>query len=193
MRKYTNAAFIPQTLKRSIMNKYFLLFLFSWFTFSCTSIPQGIEPVKDFDKARYLGTWYEIARLDHPFERGLEQISATYTVRQDGGIDVLNKGFSIEDQKWTEANGKAYFVGDEQIGHLKVSFFGPFYASYVVAELDKEEYQWAMVTGPDTDYLWFLSRQPKLPAATIAKLKQTAAEAGFNVDSLIYVKHNSDQ
>jgi apolipoprotein D and lipocalin family protein len=175
------------------MNKYFLLFLFSWFIFSCTSIPKGIEPVQDFDKARYLGKWYEIARLDHPFERGLEQISATYTLREDGGIDVLNKGFNIEEQEWTEANGKAYFVGDEQIGHLKVSFFGPFYASYVIAELDKEGYQWAMVTGPDTDYLWFLSRQPSIPAATIEKLKQKANEAGFNVDSLIYVTHTSDE
>ena len=109
---------------------------------ACTSIPPGITPVKDFDKARYLGTWYEIARLDHPFERGLEKISATYTLRDDGGVDVLNQGLEVATGEWPQAHGTAYFVGPDTVGHLKVSYFGPFYASYVVAQLDTD-YQYA--------------------------------------------------
>jgi apolipoprotein D and lipocalin family protein len=175
------------------MNKYFLIFLLSSLVLSCTSIPEGIKPVTGFEKERYLGTWYEIARLDHPFERDLERISATYDLREDGGIAVLNKGYNTKEKKWTEAKGKAYFVTDDQTGHLKVSFFGPFYASYVIAELDQEGYQWAMVTGPDTDFLWLLSRNPTMQPAVIDQLKQKAKEAGFNVDSLIYVNHNSDE
>lgn len=179
--------------KRFIMKNYFLLFFISIFVFSCTSIPDGIKPIEGFEKERYLGKWYEIARLDHPFERGLEQISATYTMRDDGGIAVLNKGFNVAEKKWTEAKGKAYFVADEKTGHLKVSFFGPFYASYVIAALDLKEYQWAMVTGPDTDYLWFLSRQPNMPYKVFEALKTQAKQAGFNTDELIYVNHTSDE
>ena len=94
---------------------------------SCTSIPNGITPVKNFELEKYLGKWYEIARLDHPFERGLSDISATYSLREDGGVNVVNRGFSIEKQKWQDADGKAYFVDKTDEGHLKVSFFGPFY------------------------------------------------------------------
>lgn len=156
---------------------------------ACTSIPQGITPVSDFDKSRYLGTWYEIARLDHPFERGLEQISATYSVRDDGGIDVLNQGYEIVAGEWTQANGKAYFVGDDTIGHLKVSFFGPFYASYVIAQLDSN-YQYALVTGPDTDYLWILSRTKFLEPSIIDKLLNFAESKGYDTSAMIYVKHD---
>lgn len=156
---------------------------------ACTSIPPGVTPVSDFDKSRYLGTWYEIARLDHPFERGLEQISATYSVRDDGGIDVLNQGFEVASGEWSTANGKAYFVGDDTVGHLKVSFFGPFYASYVIAQLD-EDYQYALVTGPDTDYLWILSRNKVLYPSIIDKLLNFAESKGYDTGAMIYVKHD---
>lgn len=155
---------------------------------ACTSVPENITPVTGFEKARYLGKWYEIARLDHSFERGLAQVTAQYSQTSDGGIRVLNKGYNIAEQRWEEAEGKAYFVTDEQIGHLKVSFFGPFYASYVIAELD-EEYQYALVTGPDTDYLWILARTPDLAKATVNRLVQKAQNAGFATDGLIFVKH----
>ena len=156
---------------------------------ACTNVPSGITPVQDFDKARYLGTWYEIARLDHPFERGLEQISATYTLRDDGGIDVLNQGLEVATGEISQANGKAYFVADERVGHLKVSFFGPFYASYVIAQLD-DNYQYALVTGPDTDYLWILSREKTLGPEITNKLLAFAEQKGFDTQSMIYVKHN---
>ena len=155
---------------------------------ACTSVPENITPVTGFEKARYLGKWYEIARLDHSFERGLTKVTAQYSLQPDGGIRVLNKGYNVAEQRWKEAEGKAYFVTDEQIGHLKVSFFGPFYASYVIAELD-EEYQYALVTGPDTDYLWILARTPDLAEATVNRLVQKAQNAGFNTDGLIFVKH----
>ncbi|MFA0071671.1 lipocalin family protein, partial [Vibrio breoganii] len=108
------------------------------------------------------GTWYEVARLDHSFERGLSNISAEYSLRDDGGVKVVNRGYSLEKGEWNEAEGKAYFVEESDQGYLKVSFFGPFYGAYVVFELDKEGYQYAFVSGPDTDYLWLLSRTPEV-------------------------------
>lgn len=154
----------------------------------CTGIPEGIEPVSDFEKSRYLGKWYEIVRLDHSFERGLDQVTANYTLRKDGGIDVINRGFNQETGEWEEAKGKAYFVSDDSTGHLKVSFFGPFYASYVVASLDKVNYQYALVTGPDTGYLWVLSREPSLSEEKVEELLKIARDAGFDLSDLIYVQ-----
>ena len=111
---------------------------------------------------RYLGKWYEVARLDHSFERGMNQVTADYSMREDGGVKVLNQGYLVEDDEWKSAEGKAYFVESEDTGYLKVSFFGPFYGSYVVFELDKQDYQYAFISGPNHDYLWFLSRTPEV-------------------------------
>lgn len=154
----------------------------------CTGIPKGITAVEGFDAKRYLGTWYEIARLDHRFERGLSNISATYSMRQDGGLKVLNKGWNVADSKWKEAEGKAYFVGSPSTGQLKVSFFGPFYGGYTIFELDKKDYAYAMVTGPNKSYFWLLSRTKHLPPATLARLLERAKQLGFATDQLIFVK-----
>lgn len=155
----------------------------------CTGLPAGVEPVRGFELERFLGTWHEIARLDHPFERGLERITASYTRRDDGGVRVLNRGYDVNSGTWREAEGKAYFIGPSDVGRLKVSFFGPFYGSYNVMALDQEGYQWAMVCGPDTDYLWILSREPQLPEAVLEHLLALASERGFETDQLIYVEH----
>ena len=104
---------------------------------ACTSVPEGIDPITGFETERYLGTWYEIARLDHSFERGLSNVTATYNRRDDGGIEVINRGFKDKSGEWDDATGKAYFAGNEDVGHLKVSFFGPFYGSYIIFELQK--------------------------------------------------------
>jgi apolipoprotein D and lipocalin family protein len=157
---------------------------------SCTGIPEGITAVDGFDVNRYLGTWYEIARLDHRFERGLENISATYTLREDGGIDVLNKGWDVKAGKWQEAQGKAYFVEQPDKGRLKVSFFGPFYGGYNIIDLDKKDYAYSMVTGPDRSYLWILSRTRQLPETTLQALLERAKALGFATDQLIFVKHD---
>lgn len=155
----------------------------------CTSVPEGVTPVTGFEADRYLGTWYEIARFDHSFEQGLSRVSATYSKRDDGGIKVLNKGYDAVSGEWDEAEGRAYFVGEETTGHLKVSFFGPFYASYVIAELDKDNYQYSLVTGPDRSYLWILARQPELSDEVRTYLIEKATSLGYATDALIWVEH----
>ena len=153
----------------------------------CTGIPQGIDPVEDFDVDRYLGTWYEIARLDHSFERGLSNVTATYTSRADGGIDVLNRGYDREKGSWKEADGKAYFLGDRDVGRLKVSFFGPFYGGYNIIALDREDYSWSVVCGPERSYFWILSRRPQMEAGLREELIRFAADRGFDTAGLILV------
>ncbi|ALO44967.1 lipocalin family protein [Pseudohongiella spirulinae] len=156
---------------------------------ACLGAPDGVAPVKGFELNRYLGTWYEIARLDHSFERGLERVTANYTMRDDGGVRVLNRGFSVSDQAWEEAVGKAYFVEDDNTGYLKVSFFGPFYGSYVIFELEQDNYDYAFISGPDTSYLWLLARTPEVAPEVIEQFERQAGRLGFDVDSLIYVEH----
>ncbi len=158
------------------------------FLSGCTHAPKGIEPVTGFDLERYLGRWYEIARLDHSFERGLDRVTADYSLRDDGGIDVVNRGYDTRNDKWKSAEGRAYFVGDPGTAHLKVSFFGPFYGAYVVFELDPD-YRYALVSGPDRGYLWILAREPDLDQSTIDRLVTRATELGFPTDELIVVPH----
>ncbi|MDV6250083.1 lipocalin family protein [Vibrio sp. EA2] len=155
--------------------------------FGCTSKPDGIEPVQNFELKPYLGKWYEIARLDHSFERGLSNVTAEYELREDGGVTVINRGYSKQEQNWSQAEGKAYFVDDSSSGHLKVSFFGPFYSSYIIFELD-EDYNYAFISGYNRDYLWLLSRKPEVDSATLDRFKQVAQEKGFDVGELILVE-----
>jgi apolipoprotein D and lipocalin family protein len=154
----------------------------------CTGYPDNIKPVKDFQLEKYLGTWYEVARLDHSFERNMQQVTATYTMRDDGGVRVLNQGYDTKKQSHKDAVGRAYFVQDERTGHLKVSFFGPFFGSYVVFELGSD-YQYAFVAGNDYDYLWLLARTPQVEAAVKQRFVELAAEKGFAIDELIWVQH----
>lgn len=170
----------------AVLKRWFLVAALIGLT-GCTGLPEGIEPVSGFESDRYLGTWYEIARLDHSFERGLTNVRAEYSRNEDGSIKVINRGYNAEEGKWEEADGRAVFVEDEKTGHLKVSFFGPFYASYVVFELDKEEYSFAYVTGYNRDYLWFLSRTPEVSEEAIASFRDRATAEGFNLSELILV------
>ncbi|MGO4999907.1 lipocalin family protein [Oceanisphaera sp. W20_SRM_FM3] len=153
----------------------------------CTGKPEGVTPVTNFDAQRYLGTWYEIARLDHSFERGLEQVAAEYKMRDDGGIRVLNRGVDASSGEPKEAEGKAYFVNNPSEAHLKVSFFGPFYGSYVVFELD-DAYQYAFVAGYNHDYLWLLARTPTISPELKAQFEAKAKALGFATEQLIWVK-----
>lgn len=152
----------------------------------CTGMPPGVVPVQNFELQRYLGTWYEIARLDHSFERGLEAVTASYTRNGDGSVAVLNRGYRPQESTWEEAEGVARFVDEETTAHLEVSFFGPFYSSYVVFELG-EEYEYAFVSGYNRDYLWLLSRTPEVDEAVKARFVARAAELGFAVDELLMV------
>lgn len=154
----------------------------------CTGIPDGVEAVKGFDVNRYLGTWYEIARLDHPFERGLSKVRAEYTLREDGGINVTNMGFDRRKKEWKTATGKAYFVEGPDVGRLKVSFFGPFYGGYNILELDSN-YSHALVCGPSRKYLWILARKPEMEENVKAVLVEKARSLGFDTSGLIFVEH----
>jgi apolipoprotein D and lipocalin family protein len=167
-----------------------LLTALAVFLTACTGAPDGVEVVSGFDLNRYLGTWYEIARLDHSFERGLSNVTANYSLREDGGVKVVNRGYDAEKNEWEETEGKAYFLGDENIGQLKVSFFGPFYGGYNVVELDSD-YRYSLVAGPDRSYLWILARTPELDEATLERLVAKARELGFPTDELIMVEHDS--
>ena len=168
------------------MRRLFLILCVALLT-GCVAVPDGIQPVSGFQPERYLGTWYEIARLDHGFERGMSRVTAEYRRRDDGGIDVVNRGYLADTKTWKQADGKAYFVQSPDIGYLKVSFFGPFYGSYVVFELDRQDYRYALVAGPDRSYLWLLARSPTLDAATRERLVARAKAAGFDTQKLIFV------
>lgn len=153
----------------------------------CVGIPEGIRPVGGFQLDRYLGTWYEIARLDHSFERGLSRVTADYSLRAGGGVRVVNRGYSEAEKRWKEAEGKAYFVRGRDEGYLKVSFFGPFYGSYVVFELDREGYQYAFVTSSSRSYLWLMARTPTVSQEVTDRFVGRARELGFDTGKLIFV------
>ncbi len=154
----------------------------------CLAVPDGIEPVDNFELNRYLGKWYEIARLDHSFERGLEAVSAEYSLRDDGGIRVINSGYNTDTQANQEAEGRAYFVEQPNLGYLKVSFFGPFFGSYVIFELD-ENYQYAFIAGNTTNYLWLLARTPEVSQELVNQFISRATQLGFDTSQLIFVDH----
>ena len=166
--------------------RYGLVGMFCLVLMGCTGIPEGIEPVTDFDQERYLGTWYEIARLDHSFERGLSEVTATYRANPDGSIAVLNRGFDQEEARWREAEGVARFVDSSTVAHLKVSFFGPFYGSYIVFELG-ENYEHAFVSGFNREYLWLLSRSPQVSDTLRNEFLETITKLGVAPYDLVWL------
>jgi len=172
------------SLLKKFNSRNFVVGFLTTLLLGCVSIPAGIQPVTGFDAERYLGTWYEIARLDHRFERGLYNVTATYTQKSDGSIKVENRGYVRKSSEWKSAIGKAKFVSDAETGHLKVSFFGPFYGSYVVFELD-ENYQYAFVSGNNRKSLWFLSRQRDPAPELLEKFRASAESLGFDLATLI--------
>lgn len=169
------------------MRGMFIL-VFSLLIGSCLKIPEGVKPVENFDPERFQGKWYEIARLDHSFERGLERVTAEYELQEKGRISVINRGYNVSKDKWSQAKGRAYYAGKEGVGFLKVSFFGPFYGSYVIFELD-ENYQYAFVSGASTSYLWLLARTPEVNKHIIDRFVELSSELGFDTEELIFVKH----
>lgn len=156
---------------------------------SCASIPKGATAVKPFDKEKYLGKWYEIARLDFKFERDLNNTTATYSINKDGSIRVDNRGYNYKTNQWKQAVGKAKFRADENEAALKVSFFGPFYTGYNVIALDNA-YKYALVAGKDLSYLWILSRETEIPETVKQNYLKIAADLGYKTSNLVWVEHN---
>lgn len=158
-------------------------------TLSCSSLQKGAVAVTNFDKGRYLGKWYEIARLDFKYERGLNNTSAEYTLNENGTIRVENRGYNYKEGKWRVAIGKAKFVKSESVAMLKVSFFGPFYGGYNVIAIDPE-YKYSLVSGSSLKYLWILSREKSIPDDIREKYLKIAEGIGYKTSDLIWVEHN---
>ena len=167
------------------MKKIFFVALLASIFAGCDSAEVDNSTVKTVDLNRYLGYWYEIARFDHPFERGLDYAMAHYTLRDDGKIDVLNTG--IKDGGAEDAKGIAKTT--DVVGLLRVSFFGPFYGDYRIMMLD-ENYQYALVGGNNSKFLWILSRTPQLDDATRTLILAEADRRGYDTGKLIWVKQH---
>lgn len=158
---------------------------------SCTTIPRGVSAVEPFEKEKYLGKWYEIARIDFKYEKDLNNTTAEYSLNKDGSIRVENKGYNPKKGKWVQAIGKAKFVGDDNIAMLKVSFFGPFYSGYNVIAIDAG-YQYALVAGASFKYLWILSRKTTIPEEIKTEYLKIATDFGYEVPELLWIEHGGD-
>jgi len=152
----------------------------------CQGLPEGAAAVRPFDAARYLGTWHEIARLDHRFERGLSQVTAEY-IDEGRRIRVVNRGWDAASGHWKQAVGRALPAGDPDEGRFKVSFFGPFFGAYNILALDPD-YSLALVSGSDTRWLWILAREPQVARDRLEPLLEKARALGFPWDELIWVE-----
>lgn len=177
-------------LSRRLLRLLGLLLATLWLALAgcSTSPPTNVKVVTPFDLSRYLGKWYEIARLDHSFERDMNRVTAQYSLNVDGSVNVLNRGFNTKEQAWDEAIGRAELTQGPDKGALKVSFFGPFYAGYFIVALDPN-YRWAMIVGPDLSYFWILARKPVLEPAVKSKLLAQARQLGVDTDAIIWVEH----
>lgn len=157
---------------------------------SCASAKKVEEKkiVQQVDLKRYAGTWYEIARFPHRFEKDLVGVTATYTLLENGRIEVINKGHKHTlDGPEKTAIGKAKLADTAQTGWLKVSFFWIFYADYLILELDTSDYQYALIGSTTDDYLWVLSRTPQMNQQTYEMLLGKAAERGYDTTKLLLV------
>ncbi|SMC45047.1 lipocalin family protein [Moheibacter sediminis] len=141
--------------------------------------------VQNFNVKKYAGKWYEIARLDFKWEKGLSKVTAEYTLNEDGSIKVDNKGFHAEDNEWRQSIGKAKFVNEANEGALKVSFFGPFYSGYNVVKID-DEYKYVLVFGESLDNMWILSREKTIPEEIKDLYTLIAAKSGYKINELVW-------
>lgn len=177
---------------QKVLTKFNGLIIFGMLMFSiwgCSTIPENVSAIRPFEKERYLGKWYEIARFDFRFERDLDNTTANYSLNPNGSIKVVNRGFNTISKEWKESTGKAKFVGDDSVAMLKVSFFGPFYSGYNVIALDPE-YKYSLVCGGSFDYLWILSREKSIPDEIRKAYLEKAASLGFDTNKLLWVHHN---
>lgn len=156
---------------------------------SCRSAPKGAKVVQNFNKEKYLGSWYEIARLDFVFEKNLNNTTAEYSQNKDGTLKVINRGYNFLKNKYVTSTGKVKFAGDTNEGKLKVSFFGPFYSGYNIIALDSE-YKYALVAGQSLKCMWLLSREKTMPQNIKEAYLKIAKELGYDISKLIWVQHS---
>lgn len=154
-------------------------------SFNCNAQKVDNTPVRDLELGRYLGDWYEIARYDHSFERGLSYAKANYKLNEDGTVTVTNSGLKAGKSK--VSLGKAKLT--KTPGLLRVSFFGPFYSDYRVMMLT-DDYNYALVGSGNSKYLWILSRFPKVPDDMLQQILSEATKRGYSTDNLIWVKQD---
>lgn len=147
------------------------------------SVPKDIQPVSNFEVDKYLGQWYEIARIDNWFEEDMINVYANYSLQEDGSIKVVNRGYNSDKQAWKESIGKAYLIDEPNMAALKVSFFGPFYGGYNIVKLD-DDYQVALVVGSSKKYLWILARTPCISDEIKNAYIQKAQDIGYDVSKI---------
>ena len=157
--------------------------------YSCATIPKNAKAVNSFDKEKYLGKWYEIARFDFKFEKNLDNTTAEYSLNENGSVKVENNGYNTIKNEWKQAIGKAKFVGNDKTAMLKVSFFGPFYSGYNVIAID-ENYKYALIAGANLNYLWILSRETNIPENIKAEYLTLAESIGFETSNLLWINHD---
>jgi len=168
-----------------------LLILMSMLSFLSCKTTKDLPTVEELNLNKYSGLWYEIARLPNKFEKGLECVTATYTLKDNGKIEVLNKGFSSEKGAYKTAKGTAWLPDKDYPGRLKVSFFWPFAGNYYIVTLDKD-YTYALVGDPSRKYLWVLARTKTLDPLIYSKLMDTAKTDGFDITQMIKINQDCD-
>ena len=166
------------------MKRYLLLLTLSLFFVGCSTKHPHLETVKSVDIQKYKGTWYEIARFEHFFEKGCKNVTATYELKSDGDIQVINRCTMIEDQKKKEATGVAYAV-DSTNSKLKVSFFRPFYGDYYILDV-ASDYSYALVGAPSRELLWILSRTKTIDESTKEKILAKLPLLGFDKEKFVW-------
>ncbi len=149
---------------------------------------KDIPAICNVDLERYLGRWYEIARLPHSFEKGLENVTATYNLKSDGKIEVINAGFKNGEKSMARAT--AWIPDKSCTGRLLVSFFRPIKSEYNIIRLDEENYSYAVITSSTKNYLWILSREPRISAGLYDDLMAYISAKGFDASKIIKVKQN---
>ncbi|TDS17335.1 lipocalin family protein [Sphingobacterium paludis] len=152
-------------------------------------VRSNVPVIQGFEKEKYLGDWYEIARLDFFWERNLKNVMASYALNDDRSIRVINQGYDVVKEKYKQSRGKALFVRNEDEGALKVSFFGPFYAGYNIVMID-EDYQHALVFGQNLDYMWLLSREKSMPEEIKTNYLAYAQKCGYAIEKLVWTKQD---
>ncbi|MGQ7947552.1 lipocalin family protein [Flavobacterium sp. WC2509] len=169
-----------------------ILFIITLLGFSsCSFKPENAAAITPFYKEKYLGKWYEIARLDFKYEKDLNNTTAEYSINEDGTIKVFNRGYNVKKNEWEQSTGKAKFVGNENVAELKVSFFGPFYSGYNVIAIDSD-YKYALVAGESLKYLWILSRDKTIPNDIKENYLKIAEKIGYQTSDLIWAEHTKN-